>query len=100
MDEITITRDELAADVRIWLRVARQKEPHLLSNLSALKDERGYPDRKREDQAIFAFAEWLADKMHLSGKRIVRERSRSPSGEVEQTMAEKGIEPRPPAQVR
>jgi hypothetical protein len=100
MDEITIPRDELAANFKVHLRVLRQKQPALFRNLAALKDERGYPDRPAEDKALTAFADAIADWMTLTGKRIVRDRQRAPGGAFERTAAEDGIEARPSAQVR
>jgi hypothetical protein len=98
-DEIRISRDDLARDLRVHLRVIRQKEPQLLRNLAALKDARGYPDHAAEDKALAAFAEDIADWMQLTGKRVVRDRGRSPEGAPERTAAELGIEARPSAQV-
>jgi hypothetical protein len=100
MDEITIPRDELAANLKVHLRVLRQKQPALFRNLAALKDERGYPDRPAEDKALTAFADAIADWMTLTGKRIVRDRQRAPGGAFERTAVEDGIEARPSAQLR
>jgi hypothetical protein len=91
MDEITIPRDELAANLKVHLRVLRQKQPALFRNLAALK---------AEDKALTAFADAIADWMTLTGKRIVRDRQRAPGGAFERNAAEDGIEVRPSEQVR
>ncbi len=92
-DEIRITVEQLATDLHIQLRAGRIKQPALFRNLANMKDARGYPDRAADDQAMRAFAQWLAERIMLSGKRVVRDRPLSPQGMPWQTMEEMSVTP-------
>jgi hypothetical protein len=71
MQRITLTRDEVAHTLAIWLAVAGQKHPHMIRDLWTRKDE--YADDAKRQLARRSLAEFLAAKLEIAKHEVTRE---------------------------
>ncbi|WP_324748809.1 hypothetical protein SH591_08810 [Sphingomonas sp. LY54] len=71
MQRITLTRDEVAHTLAIWLAVAGQKHPHMIRDLWTRKDE--YADDAKHRFARRSLADFLAAKLEIAKHEVTRE---------------------------
>lgn len=70
MQRITLTRDEVAHTLAIWLAVAGQKHPHMIRDLWTRKDE--YADDAKRQLARRSLADFLAAKLEIAKHQVTR----------------------------
>ncbi len=72
MDEsrISITTEDLAKVLAIWLRVIGQRRAALVRDLWTRRDEP--PDQAKREHARHELARYLAEQMRLSGYEVTR----------------------------
>jgi len=67
---ITVTTEELAKSLAIWLSVVGQRRAALIRDLWTRKDERS--DQANRDHARHELARYLAEQLRISGHEVTR----------------------------